>query len=297
MPGLRREEVALLAGISAEYYLRLEQGRDRHPSEQVLESIARALLLDADAETYLHQLARPPRAATGRRAGRPERVGEGVRGLIGSWTTTPAFVHGRSMTILAANPIAVALSPSFAPGVNTLRAAFVEPEMRVFHRDWDAMTAKAVAYLRSQAGAAAHDPALLELIGELGRHSERFRTLWARQDVRQKTSGTSRMLHPQVGPLELRYEKLAVPGSPGQMLITYHAEPDSESAERLQLLAHLADGGVSRTTARRASPTPGTPPHPATPTRTPRSTPDPRRVPRSQRPVADRQPAADDVQV
>ncbi|MFC4036550.1 helix-turn-helix transcriptional regulator [Streptomyces polygonati] len=264
VPGLRREEVALLAGISAEYYLRLEQGRDKHPSEQVLDSIARALLLEPDTAAYLHQLARPPRAAARRDPARPEHVDEGVSALIGNWTTTPALVHGRLMTTLAANPMAVALSPYFAPGVNTLRAAFLEPEMRVFHRDWEAMTAKAVAYVRSLVGAAADDPELIEPIGELSVRSERFRTLWARQDVHRKTSGRTALRHPRVGPLDLRYEKLALPGSPGQMLITYHADPGSESYERLQLLARLADDRLSRTTARRASPTPGTPPPPAT---------------------------------
>jgi transcriptional regulator with XRE-family HTH domain len=260
VPGLRREEVALLAGISSEYYLRLEQGRDRHPSDQVLESIARALRLDADAERYLHELARPPGPAARRRtAARPERVSPTVQSLIDNWTTTPALVHGRTMVTLAANPMAVALSPFFAPGVNSLRAAFLEPEMREFYRDWDAMTAKTVAYLRSVAGAAVDDPRLVELIGELSLHSERFRTLWARQDVRQKTSGVSHLLHPLVGPLDLRYEKLALPGAPGQILVTYHAEQGTESYERLLLLAHL---GV--TSGRSASPTPGTPQDPRT---------------------------------
>jgi transcriptional regulator with XRE-family HTH domain len=265
VPGLRREEVALLAGISSEYYLRLEQGRDRHPSDQVLDGIARALQLDADAERYLHEMARPPRPAALRRAAaRPERVSPTVQSLIDNWATTPAMVQGRTMVTLAANPMAVALSPFFAPGANTLRAAFLEPEMRGFYRDWDAMTAKTVAYLRSVAGAAVDDPWVVELIGELSLRSERFRTLWARQDVRRKSSGVSRLLHPQVGPLDLHYEKLDLPGAPGQILVTYHAGPGTESHERLQLLAHL-----SRTTERRASPTPGTP-------RTPGSRPAPR---------------------
>jgi transcriptional regulator with XRE-family HTH domain len=238
VPGLRREEVALLAGISVEYYLRLEQGRDQHPSDQVLDSIARALQLDADAETYLRELARPPRTEH-RKQSRPERVSAGVQSLIDSWPSTPALVHGRYLTTLAANSMAVALSPFFAPGVNSLRAAFLEPEMREFYLDWDEMTAKAVAYLRSVVGADVDDPRLVELVGELSLRSERFRTLWARQDVRQKTSGLTRMLHPQVGALDLLYEKLALPGAPGQMLITYHAEQGSPSHERLELLAHL----------------------------------------------------------
>ncbi|MFF1418914.1 helix-turn-helix domain-containing protein [Streptomyces sp. NPDC058280] len=256
VPGLRREEVALLAGISVEYYLRLEQGRDQHPSDQVLDSIARALRLDTDAETYLRQLARPARAGR-RRPTRPERVSAGVQSLIDNWTTTPAHVHGRYMTTLAANAMAVALSPYYSPGVNSLRAAFLEPEARELYRDWDEMTAKAVAYLRSVIGGAVDDPQLTELIGELSLRSERFRTLWARQDVRQKTSGVTRLLHPQVGSLDLHYEKLALPGAPGQMLVTYHAEPGSPSHERLQLLAHLATqppSGRAAATARTTTP-------------------------------------------
>ncbi|TCC57074.1 XRE family transcriptional regulator [Kribbella pittospori] len=238
VPGLRREEVALLGGISVEYYLRLEQGRDRHPSDQVLDSLARALRLDEDAERYLKELARPAKPRR-RRAARPEPVSAGVQSLIDSWPTTPALVHGRYLTTLASNPIAVALSPFFAPGVNTLRAAFLEPEMREFYLDWDEMTAKAVAYLRSVIAPDLDDPGLLELVGELSVRSDRFRTLWAKQDVKQKTSGLTRLAHPQVGELELHYEKLALPGTPGHMLVTYHAEPGSPSYEKLTLLSAL----------------------------------------------------------
>ncbi|GAA4584915.1 helix-turn-helix transcriptional regulator [Planotetraspora phitsanulokensis] len=237
VPGLRREEVALLAGISTEYYLRLEQGRDHHPSGQILDCLAKALRLDTEASAYLHDLARP--APRGRRPERPEQVADGVRNLIANWTTTPAFVHGRTGDVLAANPMAVALSPHFAPGSNTLRAAFLEPEMRVFFRDWDEMTAKVVPYLRSVIGAHADDPRLAGLIEELSLGSERFRTLWARHDVRHKTSGLTWVLHPRVGPLDLRYEKLGLAAA-GQMLITYHADPGSKSERRLRLLASPA---------------------------------------------------------
>ncbi|GII54254.1 transcriptional regulator [Planotetraspora thailandica] len=240
VPGLRREEVALLAGISVEYYLRLEQGRDQHPSDQVLESIARALQLDADAEIYLRELARPVRPARRRAVARAEQVSGSVQSLIDDWATTPALVHGRYMTTLAANAMAIALSPFFAPGVNTMRAAFLEPEMREFYRDWEGMTAKSVSYLRSVIGAADDDPRLIELVGELSLRSDRFRMLWARHDVRHQTSGVSRLLHPQVGALDLRYEKLAIPGAAGQMLVTYHAEPGSLSHEKLRLLGSLA---------------------------------------------------------
>jgi transcriptional regulator with XRE-family HTH domain len=240
VPGLRREEVALLAGISAEYYLRLEQGRDRHPSDPVLDGIARALRLDTDATAYLHTLARPPR----RRPTPPPSpssppVGEGVQNLIDNWTTTPAYVQGRGLTVLAANAMATALSPYFAPGVDTVRAAFLAPEMREFYRDWDAMTAKVVPYLRSVLGSDGPRAAgVAGVLAELRESSERFSTLWERHDVRHQTSGLTRLLHPRVGPLDLHYEKLTLPGR-DQVLITYHARPGSDSERRL---LHLAGG-------------------------------------------------------
>lgn len=237
VPGLRREEVALLAGISVEYYLRLEQGRDTHPSEQVLVSLARAPLLEPDAATYLRELASPPRP-TRRARPHPDRVGQGVRELLDQWAGTPALVQGPHMTILAANLPARALCPHFAPGRNALRALFLEPGMREFYRDWEATTAKAVAWLRSVAGGT-DDPGLVALVGELSLRSERFRGLWARQDVRRTSSGVTRLRHPQVGDLDLRYEKLAFPQAPGQTLIVYHAEVGTPSHDGLQLLAHL----------------------------------------------------------
>jgi transcriptional regulator with XRE-family HTH domain len=146
VPGRRREEVATLAGISVDYYLRLEQDRDQHPSEQVLHGIASALQLDGEARAYLHALARP--ASVGRRRHRrPERVTDSVQRLIDAWTTTAAYGQGRYLDILATNAIAPALSPFHAPGVNALRAAFLEPEMREFYRDWDEVTARVVPYL------------------------------------------------------------------------------------------------------------------------------------------------------
>ncbi|MGW5354033.1 helix-turn-helix transcriptional regulator [Streptomyces sp. NPDC004031] len=238
VPGLRREEVALLAGISVEYYLRLEQGRDQHPSQPVLAGLARALRLGPDAERHLYALADVAHSTAGGAPDRPESVSPAVVTLIDNWTTTPALVHGRAMTTLAANAMAVALNPLFAPGVNTLRAAFLDPSMRDFYRDWDAMTAKTVAYLRSLAGAA-DDPRIAEVIGELSLRSERFRDLWARQDVHRRTSGLTLIRHPRVGPLDLHYEKLALPSAPGQMLVTYHAEPGTPSYDRLRRLARL----------------------------------------------------------
>jgi hypothetical protein len=226
-----------LAGISVDYYVRLEQGRDHHPSEQVLESIGRALGLDDDAQAYLHALGRP--APPRRRARRSERVSASILELIDGWPTTAAYVQGRHLDNLAANGLAIALSPFHAPGVNALRATFLQPAARQFYRDWEGVTADVVPYLRSIAGADIDDPHLTRLVGELSLHSERFRILWARHDVKYKTSGTTQLIHPQVGALELHYEKLVLPGPGGHMLVTYHASPGSESFEKLSLLALL----------------------------------------------------------
>ncbi|WP_326567806.1 helix-turn-helix transcriptional regulator [Amycolatopsis rhabdoformis] len=261
VPGLRREEVAFLAGVSSDYYVRLEQGRDRHPSEQVLLSIASALQLDEEATAYLLKLGTAP--ATPRRAPRrTEKVSAGIRTLITTWPLTPAYVQSRYLDSLAANRLAVALSPFNAPGHNGILAAFLEPEVRALYVDWEAMTARVVPYLRSVAGADVDDPRLVELVGELSVRSERFRTLWARQDVKQKSTGTSVLQHPQVGRLELHYEKLLIPGDAGQTLVTFHAEPGSESEQRLRLLATLdspldrSPGSATGTTLDGAAPVP-----------------------------------------
>jgi transcriptional regulator with XRE-family HTH domain len=243
VPGLRREEVAFLAGVSSDYYVRLEQGRDRHPSDQVLLAIARALQLDEDATAYLLQLAKPP-IPRGRRTRRPEKVSDSVRTLISSWPLTCAYVHGKYLDVLTANPLATALCPFITAGRNAVLDAFTEPEMRELRPDWEVMTARVVPHLRSIAGADTGDPRLVELVGELSLRSERFRALWARQDVKHKTTGTSLFNHPQAGPLELNYEKLLIPGRAMQALVTYHAQPGSDSEQRLRLLASISAPGA-----------------------------------------------------
>jgi transcriptional regulator with XRE-family HTH domain len=238
VPGLRREELALLAGISPDYYLRLEQGRDRHPSPQVLASLARVLRLDADAQAYLRRIAE----ATGTAALRPlgeERVAEEIASLIDD-LDVPTFVQGRFMDVLAANRLARALSPQYVPGRNLLRAVFLDPRDRELHQDWDRATEEAVAGLRSLAGAELDAPRIVELVAELSAASDRFRMLWARQDVRDKVGGTSRMLHPVVGALELRHEKFALTGADRQIMVMYHAERGSASRTALERLAHIA---------------------------------------------------------
>lgn len=232
--GLRREEVAILAGISNEYYLRLEQGKDTHPSDQILNALAAALQLDDEASAYLHRLAHPAPAARKRRARRQTDQGH-LQQLLDSWPATPAYALNATGHVTAANRLAVALSPHFAVGSNPLRAAFLEPEMQQLYPDWDHMTAKTVAGLRTMLSMDTTDPELLELIGELTIRSERFRTLWARRDVRIRSSGPTRLQHPLVGLLELRYEKMLVPES-RQLLTVYYAEPGSRTEESLRLL-------------------------------------------------------------
>lgn len=231
--GLRREEVALLASISPEYYLRLERGRDHNPSDQVLSALATVLRLDDEATAYLHRLARAVPGDTLRTE--VEDVPDGVEQVLEE-LPLPTFVQGRWMDVLAANRLAQALSPHYRKGVNVLRAVFLDSDDRVLHQDWDRATAEAVSGLRASAGADLDHPRLVALVTELSLASDRFRELWERQDVRQKVGGVSRLLHPVVGALELRHEKFLVTGREGQILVMYHAEPGSPSHAALQRL-------------------------------------------------------------
>ncbi|WEO99317.1 helix-turn-helix transcriptional regulator [Streptomyces sp. FXJ1.172] len=240
VPGLRREEVAMLAGISSDYYLRLEQGRDRNPSVQVIEAIARVLRLDADATAHLAGLAQD-RPAGGVRSGRrAHQVPPGLLQLIDGWPRNPAYVQNRYADCLAANALATALTPNYRPGVNVLRAVFLDPAERELRRDWADLTEEGVAVLRSEAGTAADDPRLRDLVGELSLRSERFRTLWARHEVRPRRGRTSHLTHPQVGDLVLHSNKLSVDGTDGLTLVVFHAEPGSRSAELLDILGSLS---------------------------------------------------------
>jgi transcriptional regulator with XRE-family HTH domain len=238
VPGLRREETAMLAGISTEYYLRLERGRDTRPSQQVIDALARALQLDEESRRYLHALARPVADKRRRPQRKPQKASPSLARLVGSWTT-PAFIQDRLHNTLAANAMAIALSPTYLPGSNSMRALFLDETMRDFYIDWEATAVKVIAGLRAVAGPDVDDPDLSALVGDLSVRSADFRRLWARQEVRTKGSGTARIRHPQVGELELIYEKLAVLGTNGQLLIIYHAEPNSVTEERLRLLGTL----------------------------------------------------------
>jgi transcriptional regulator with XRE-family HTH domain len=254
--GLRREEVAMLAGISSDYYLRLEQGRDRNPSIQVLEALARVLRLDQAATDYLLGLA-TPRPRHRRRRPRRETVPVGIRQLL-DVVGLPAFVEGRYFDVLAANGLARALSPNLQAGQNRLRAVFLDPAEQALYPDWDHATAGLVAGFRESVGTDADDPRFVQLVGELSLSSERFRRLWARHDVQAREGMPTRIHHPQVGDLTLSREKLAIGGSEGQLLVVYHAEPGTGSAEKMALLASLTS--PSATGARDVIPE-----HPASP--------------------------------
>jgi transcriptional regulator with XRE-family HTH domain len=234
--GLRREELATLAGISSEYYLRLEQGRDKNPSAQILDALARALQLDVKATEYLHLLASP----TGGRRDHAsvEAVADGADELIKQFTM-PAIVASRFLDVLAANSIARALSPGFAPGQNFLRWRFLEPAAHDLYVDWDEATDVAVSGLREAAASDPDDPHLRLLIDELSAASERFRELWARADVGYRV-GVIHMRHPTVGDLYLHRNRFNIPHSGGQHLLIYRAEPGSKSAAALDTLRAVA---------------------------------------------------------
>ncbi|MER5824661.1 helix-turn-helix transcriptional regulator [Streptomyces mirabilis] len=243
VPGLRREEVATLAGVSTDYYMRLEQGRERHPSQQVLEAVARALRLDDEAVAHLYRVATPTARRT-RRAPRVERVAPHLRRLLDTWSDTPAFVLGHALDVLARNRLAGALYAGFTHPDNLLRMTFLDPAAHHFHRDWDRAAESTVATLRRAAGIDPEDPRLRELVGELSMKSADFRVLWARHDVRGKTREAKLFHHAEVGDLELHYEAFTVNSAPTQQLIVYQAEPGSTSADALALLGSLSAGPV-----------------------------------------------------
>ncbi|OHU78832.1 helix-turn-helix transcriptional regulator [Mycobacteroides chelonae] len=234
--GLRREEVAMLAGISSDYYLRLEQGRDRNPSSQVLDSLARVLQLDQASADYLLSLVTSK--SQPRRRRRREIVPAGTLQLIET-LPLPAYVFGRYTDVLASNRLAQALSPNLQVGKNNLRTLFLDPAEKALSADWERNTELLVAVFRQSVGTDIDDPRVVELVGELSLSSERFCQLWARRDVAQPRSFDIHLHHPQVGDLTLSLEKLAIAGTEGQLLGIYHAEPASSSAEKLALLATL----------------------------------------------------------
>jgi len=238
VPGLRREEVAILAGISADYYMRLERGLDRNPSPQVLESIARVLHLDDEHFAHLLTLVTDvPRRR--RRRPRQQTPLSGALKLLAS-LAQPAFIENRYFDVLASNALARAIDPRLAVGGNQLRDMFLDPAGQALYPEWTVATECLMASLRLAVGNDIDDPRFIELTGELTLASPRFRQLWARHEVRGQTGGVVRFNHPQVGELALNRERMSIDGAEGMMLVVFHPEPGSSDADKLTLLASAA---------------------------------------------------------
>jgi transcriptional regulator with XRE-family HTH domain len=245
VPGLRREEVATLAGLSVDYYNRLERGNLGGASDSVLDALADALRLDEAERAHLLDLARAGQpTARARRRSATHTVRPSVQWMLDSMTASPAFAENGRLDALGANQLGRAMYPALfghgrQPG-NWARYVFFHPEARSFYADWDRAAKDCVAILRSEAGRSPHDRELSDLVGELATKSEEFRGLWAAHNVRLHTKGVKRFNHPVVGELELSFNRLEVSADPGLMIVAYTAEPGSRSAEALGLLASWA---------------------------------------------------------
>ncbi|MGN8025639.1 helix-turn-helix domain-containing protein [Microbacterium sp. 22242] len=244
VPGLRREELAQLAGVSVAYYTRLEQGQSIAASDGVLDALARALQLRDDERSHLFALA-TPRPSRRRRPPRAERPAPGGLALLAAMDGVPALVLGRRGDVLAWNPLGHALLAGHVgfdapahPGTrpNTVRMLFLDPHTRDLHRDWAAEATLVVASLRFIAAQHPDDSALAALVGELSMNSPEFAALWARHAVELCSSGTKHLHHPEVGDLDVQYQALHLPGAEGQRLLAHTVDPGSSSADALRLL-------------------------------------------------------------
>jgi transcriptional regulator with XRE-family HTH domain len=242
VPGLRREEVAVLAGVSVPYYTRLERGNMSGVSDSVLEVLARALRLDDAERAHLFDLARASHPATSARRRRPakQRPRPGVQWILDA-LTVPALVLNGRLDIVAGNQLGYALyAPMFdgpARPANTARFAFLEPRARDFYVDWEFAADQVVAILRSEAGRDPHDRNLQDLVGELSTQSNEFRTRWAAHNVRFHDTGVKHIHHPVVGELHLSFERMSLSADTGLTVFAFAAEPGSASEEALNLLA------------------------------------------------------------
>ena len=242
VPGLRREEVALLAGVSVDYYTRLERGNLSGVSETVLEALARALHLDETERRHLFDLARATHTATPRRRRRaPQQVRPGVQQMLDAMSGVPAFVRNGRLDLIGANRLGRALYSQHFEGhaqpPNTARFVFLDDRSPSFYADWDNVAADVVAILRAEAGRDPYDRELSDLVGELSTRSELFRTLWAAHNVRTHDSGVKHMRHPLVGELTLSFEALELVADPGLSMFVYAAVRGSKSEQALNLLA------------------------------------------------------------
>jgi hypothetical protein len=244
VPGLRREEVALLAGVSVDYYTRLERGNLTGVSESVLDALTGALQLDEAERAHLFDLARTANTAARPRRSGPQRVRPSVQRILDAMTAAPAYVRTGRLDILGVNRLGHALYAPVLDGqtlpVNIARFLFLDPRASDFYVDWDKAANDAVAILRGEAGRDPYDRRLSDLIGELSTRSEEFRTRWAAHNVRLHRTGRKQLHHPVAGDLELTYEALELPADTGLTIITYTAEPGSASQGALNFLASWA---------------------------------------------------------
>ena len=260
VPGLRREEVALLAGISVEWYTRLERGNARGVSEDVLDAISGALQLDEAERAHLTDLVRSANAERPQRGTRsPQRVRPSIARIVDAMDAMPACVTNGRLDVLHANHLAEALfSDVFRDPVrppNLARFLFLDPRSRMLYRDWEKAAHDTAAMLRTEAGRNPYDRSLSDLVGLLSTRSEEFRVRWAAHDVRLHRTGTKRLRHPLVGDLTLVFEMLELPADPGLSVLTYSAEPGSPSEEAMRQLARWSarrDELASLTTETRA---------------------------------------------
>ena len=258
VPGLRREEVALVAGMSAEYYKRLERGNATGVSESVIDGVSRALQLDDAEHAHLHDLIRAANAGSHpRRRSRTVRTAQpspALRQTIDAMSTVPVFVQNGRLDAVATNPLGRAVFSTMLDDdgarspANAARFIFLDPRAQTFYREWDSQTRQIVAVLRAEAGRSPHDRQLSDLVGELSTRSDLFSTLWGAHDVRQHGTGLKLVHHPVVGDLDLTFQAMDLPADPGLQLIVFSAEPGSATHERLQLLANLTATDVATAT-------------------------------------------------
>ena len=243
VPGLRREEVAVLAGVSTEWYVRLEKGHIVGVSDDVLDAVARALQLDEAERGHLFNLARAAKPSRATSRAKPQ-IRPSVQRILDSMTTAAAFVRNGRLDILAINPLGRALyAPVFDDErrpANLARFNFLDPRAHDFYPDWNDAANTSVALLRTEAGRDPHNRDLTDLVGELATRSEEFRSRWAAHNVRLHRAGVKHFHHPVVGTLDLAFDAMDLPAEPGLTLTAYTAEPGSPSADALTLLASWA---------------------------------------------------------
>lgn len=247
VPGLRREEVALLAGMSVEYYIRLERGNVKGVSEAVLESLVRALHLDEAERNHLYDLVRAANAGAtprARRASPTRHITETLQQLLDAMRDVPAFVQNGRLDVLATNTLGQALfsqvfeQPQRPP--NFARYVFLDPRAEDFYRDWNTTATQTVALLRAEAGRSPQNRRLSDLVGELSTRNQTFRTLWAAHDVREHSTGIKNIVHPVVGALDINYEAMQLSSDRGLQLIAYSAPVGSPAADALRVLSSWA---------------------------------------------------------